>query len=246
MMNDHSFVPDGVKTGCLPRTTRVGSVEAAFLPMSDVMDLVPRSDWKNRLGVSLRPHVPIIHDQDGEGSCAGNSSVLAGVEVLRSMAGLPFVHIAPSSLYKQSGRGRDAGSSLEDNLIFLRDVGCVPVEMWGGELGWNKRYPPGFKEEAAKYQVDEWFDLGTFEAFMTALFLGFPISYGVFWGDGGHAICAVKPIHENGVWGCEFANSWGSNWEDGGFGKMWEPQITRGIRQFGGWSPRVATYSTGA
>jgi len=227
-------IPDGKKTGCLPRTTKVGSVSAAFRPMSEVMDLLPRSQWRDRLGISIRPHVPIIHNQNGEGSCAGNSSVLAGVEILRSMNNQDFVHISPSSLYKQSGRGRDEGSSLEDNLIFLRDVGCVPVEMWGGELGWNKSYPPGFREEAAKYQVDEWFDLGTFDEFMTALFLGFPISYGVFWGSGGHAICAVEPIFENGVWGCVFANSWGINWGEQGFGKMWEPQITKGLGYFGG------------
>ncbi len=242
-MADLSTIPDGVKTGCLQRTTTLG---AEFPVMSDVMDILPRSEWRARLGISLRPHVPIIHNQNGEGSCAGNSSALAGIEILRSLAGLSFVHIAPSSLYKQSGNGRDAGSGLDENLQCLKNVGCVPVEMWGGELGWNKPYPPGFKEEAAKYQVDEWFDLGTFEAFMSALFYGLPVSYGVFWGSGGHAICAVEPIYEQGEWGCVFANSWGRNWGDNGFGKMWEPQITRGIEYFGGWAARVATHSTGA
>lgn len=241
-MVDCTIVPDGVKTGCLQRKTLLG---AEFPVVSDVMGLLPREQWKDRLGISLRPHVPIIHYQNGEGSCAGNSSVLAGVEIPRSLTGLPFVHIAPSSLYKQSGGGRDAGSGLDENLRCLKNVGCVPVEMWGGELGWNKSYPAGFEKEAAKYQVDEWFDLGTFEEFMSALFYGFPISFGVFWGRGGHAICAVEPIHENGEWGCVFANSWGLNWGDGGFGKMFEPQITRGIEYFGGWAARVATYSKG-
>lgn len=242
MMVDFSVVPDGVKTGCLQRTTKLGSIKGAPR-MSDVMDILPRSEWKDRLGISLRQHVPIIHNQNGEGSCAANAAVLAGIEILRSVNNQKFVHIAPSSLYKRSGRGRDEGSGLDENLKFLRNPGCVPVEMWGGELGWNKPDPPGFREEAAKYQVDEWFDLGSFDEFMTALFLGFPVAYGVFWGNGGHAVTAVKPIFENGVWGSEFANSWDVTWGDGGFGKMFEPQITRGIEYFGGWAPRVATYS---
>ena len=247
-MVDFAIPPD-VKLGCNRRITRVGSI-AGVPALRSVLDVIPRTGWEALLGISLVPHVKIVHYQDGEGSCAANSSVSAGVEIPRSIAGLPFVHMAPSSLYKNSGGRRDEGSGLDENLKFLRDPGCVPVSMWGGELGYNKPWPPGFEAEAAKFQVDEWFDISTFGEFMTALFLGFPISYGVFWKDssgreGGHAICAVEPIFERGVWGCVFLNSWGANWGDGGFEKMWEPQIARGINYFGGFAPRVGTYSMG-
>lgn len=241
--------PADCKLGCLERQWNIGE---RFTKLSDVMDIPPRSKWLARLQKRqpMRKHVKLIHYQNGEGSCGSNAAITGGIYVPRSVAGLPFVHLAPSSLYKQVNRGQDAGSAVDANLDALEQTGCVPVSMWGGELGWNKSYPPEFKEEAAKYQVDESSDASTFEELFWGTMIGFAPPFGVFWKDdrgreGGHAITAIDPIYENGKWGLTIVNSWGVNWGDQGFGKLWEPQISRGVEYFGGFIPRVATFSEG-
>jgi hypothetical protein len=210
------------------------------------MPVIPREQWKeaiNKRGFRVRDFVPVVHDQDGEGACAANAAT-GGVEARRSIANLPFVHLAPSSLYKQSNGGRDQGSGIDTNLACLRDTGVVSVETWGGEIGWRNQYPDGFAEEAEKFRVSEWFDITSFEEFMTALIIGFPIPYGVMWeGGGGHSILATDPIYKGDDFGCLFLNSWGEDWGDHGFGEMWEQQLTDGIGYFGAWAIRSGTYS---
>ncbi|MBU2048630.1 MAG: hypothetical protein KKH61_06600 [Gammaproteobacteria bacterium] len=235
-------LPKGKALGCLPRSTQVGEV---WPLLRDAVPLVPKSEWEARLAQApnLASHVRKIKDQDGVGSCAANAASTT-VEIARDAAGLPFVELSAASLYKQVNGGRDQGSAIDDNLEALKSVGVVPVGFWGGENNWRQREPTGFAQEAKKFRVLEWFDLPDFDSFISALFLGFPVCYGVFWEGGGHAICAVKPIKDASGWGCRFANSWG-DWGEAGFGTMYEPQISRGIRAFGAWCTRVATYSEG-
>ena len=233
-------VPRGKALGCLPRVTHPG--DGVWPVLAEVMPILPRSEWEARLAQApdLSPHVRKIKDQDGVGLCASDAASQT-VEVARDVAGLPHVELSGASLYKQVNGGRDAGSAIDDNLEALKSVGVVSVEFWGGANNWRQREPTGFATEAKKFRVLEWFDLPDFGAFMSALFYGFPICYGVFWEGGGHAICAVKAVKDGNGWGCRFANSWGA-WGDGGFGTMYESQISRGIRAFGAWCTRATTY----
>lgn len=238
----YRIMPEGKAAGCLPRRTRLGQL---FPRLADKIDLIPESQWKDRAAeVSLKPYVPIVHDQDGVGSCASNAAT-ACLEIVRQAAGLPFVHLSPASLYKQVNGGVDAGSSIDDNLQAISRNGVLPVSLWGDEISWRKSFPQDWKAEAAKYRLTEWYDIGTWDEFVTAVLLGFPVCYGVWWGGGGHAICAVSVVYENSQPAIRFLNSWGTDWGDAGFGTMSQKQVATGISYFGAWAARVPVYSGG-
>ena len=225
--------------GCLPRVTEHG--DGTFPVFSDQFAAIPRSEWPERLAEApdLSAFVDNVKDQNGEGACAANSSSSA-LEIVRSQNRQPFVDLSAASLYKRVNDGRDQGSTLDRNLREISAVGVLPVTMFP-PVGWRNRLPAGWEPEAAKYRLTEWLDLGSFDEFFTALLLGFPVSYGVNWEGGGHAICAVQAIEDRGGDpGCKLLNSWGEDWGDNGYGDMFEGQIANGLAKYGGWAARVA------
>lgn len=238
----YRVVPQDKALGCLPRQTRLGEL---FPRLAEKIDLIPERQWKERASqVTLKPYVPVVHDQDGVGSCASNAATSC-LEIVRQVAGLPFVHLSPASLYKQVNGGVDRGSSIDANLQAISRNGVLPVSVWGDEISWRKAFPANWKEEAAKYRLTEWYDIGTWEEFVTAVLLGFPVCYGVWWGGGGHAICAVALVYENNQPAVRFLNSWGTRWGEGGFGTMSRNQVVTGMNYFGAWAARVPVYSGG-
>lgn len=225
--------------GCLPRTTELG--DGTFKVFSAEVPLIPRSEWSQRIVTApdLSVFVDKVKDQNGEGACAANSSSSA-LEIVRAQSRQPFVELSAASLYKRVNGGRDQGSTLDANLAEISTAGVLPITHFP-PVGWRKALPVGWEGEAAKYVMTEWLDLDDFDAFITALLLGFPISYGVWWEGGGHAICAVQAIENGGEFGCKLLNSWSESWGQSGYGPMYEKQIAKGLGTFGGWAARVAT-----
>jgi hypothetical protein len=160
---------------------------------------------------------------------------------------MPPVPLSPVSVYRPVASGPNSGAAIDDVLEQLATVGPLPVkgnyQHTHPPTGYHKRLPRGFEDTAELFRLREWWDVPDFQSFISALLLGFPICYGVRWGRfGGHAILATEAVYdERQGWGCEFLNSWGYDWGDHGFGRMFERQISYGIDVYGAWAARVPT-----
>lgn len=221
-------LPDGRPRGCNPRKSRPGE----WFPMaSERIAIVPRSEWAARAKeISLRPFVKTVLDQDGVGSCATEGAAQA-IMIARAFAGLPHVALNPWSIYATTSGGRDAGSSIDENLRFIQQYGCCPMDAWPRSKGWRAKPDAAAMREAAKYKAIEVYDIASVDEMVSALLTGFAVVYGA----NGH--CVVKVQHLDESKGLD-VNSWSPSWGDEGFG-VWATY--RAVNwAYGAWALRVA------
>ncbi len=200
--------PEDQACGCLPRETKVGEICPL---MAEHIDVIPQEEWPDHIGdVTLKPCVGPIFSQGRVSSCASEATTET-VQTDGSFSGRPQVMLNPWTLYPFV-TSRDNGSSLDANLKRARDVGILPDKVWPrSQHAWNDRPPQSlFDEHAVK--IDEFFDITSVDEFGTALLLNFPIVYA----RKRHALmaCELRPRRR-----FVFANSWGANWGDEGFGE---------------------------
>lgn len=217
--------------GCLPRRTRPGQLCPLFSEQFDEMTDEELAGFVGK--VSLRPFVGTILDQDGAGSCATESSTQA-VMVDRAVRGLPHVVLNPWYVYRVTSGGRDNGSSIDENLAFIRENGIAPEALHPRSKGVFAKPSQEAIEAALLYRIHEFWDVTTIRQMRTALAKGFAVA----WGSNGHSVLKVADLGPaDGL----DANSWGADWGDQGFG-VWSSY--RSINWgYGAWAIRVATPS---
>lgn len=199
-------VPPGKAMGCLPRDSKPGDLAPL---MADQFDTIPRGEWDGLCGkIDLDSCVNVVFDQDGVGSCATESTT-QGVQVVAEFTGYEFEQLNPWSIYRVTSGGTDRGSNIDRNLEFARDVGILPESYWPRSKGWRAAPPDGWEEVAAKYRIQEWYDLTTIEEVGTALLLGFPCVVG--WSSHSELIVDLLPGEKGLV-----VNSWAPTWGDNG------------------------------
>jgi len=193
--------------------------------------VVPEDQWESLAAqISLRPHVKTVLNQGSVGSCAAESSVQA-LMIAREIAGLPHVVLNPYFVYHTTSGGRDAGSSIDENLAFLMEFGCAPESVWSRSRGWREEPSAEAKAAALEFKIKESFDISSKAEFVSAEVDAFPVVFGA----NGHAICAVQHTKDYPL----IVNSWAASWGDGGFGK-WVPYS--GINwNYGCYAVRVGT-----
>jgi len=231
---------------CLPRDDKPGDVFSVF--EDSKVDIIPRSEWKEA-SLAIRTQVNLvkkIKDQGNEGSCASNATAQAAEIIFNKQSGVDnWIELSAMSLYKRVGRDPNSGSTVSSNLREIRDVGILPVNNDKNKRrfvhtfpprGFYTKYPRGWQETAKQFRVTEWWDITSFDGFVTALLTGSPVVYG----RSGHAICGVIPEYVDRGWYIKYANSWG-NWGDNGFGLDSESFISRAIASYGAFAPRVTT-----
>ena len=201
--------PSNRIAGCLPRKFRPGE---KCPMMASRIKIIPSGDWAaaaKELGDSLRRKVPVVLDQGSIGSCATEATA-GDVMINRSIAGSPSVLLNPLFIYHHTSGGSDNGSSIDENLAFVRDNGIAPEAVWPRSKGFRIKPPADAYEAAKDFKIEEFFDIGTVNEFVSALLKGFAVVFG----SNGHAILAVQHMGSYPL----ILNSWG-DWEDGGFGK---------------------------
>jgi len=240
--------------GCARRSDRCGDAAPVF---EDRITPIDRSQWATLIAEnrSLETQVAKIKDQGQEGTCASNATcqtleIALNLELGRDC----WLEFSPISIYRWIAPGPGSGSTIGDNLKQLRDSGALPVNSTENRnkmqlagldpahvlraTGYSQSFPSGWQSTAAHFRGVEFFDLSSFEGFVTALLLGFAICYG----RQGHAICAVAPVIQNGGIYIKYANSWG-DWGENGFGYDSESKIAGSIRSYGAWALRAANVS---
>lgn len=213
--------PPGVVAGCLPRKSKPGTMAPL---LEEHIAIIDQREWDtiledriaNDVALFGRRDVNKIKDQDGVGSCATESTSQA-IEVVAERCGFEFEELNPWSIYRVTSDGRDRGSNIDTNLQFARDVGVLPCSYFprynenGGVVNrWNARPPAGWEAEAAKYRINEWFDMTSISEVGTALLCGYPVVVG--WSSHSEVMVDLLPGKKAVV-----ANSWSTGWGDKGF-----------------------------
>lgn len=231
-MTDPFTVPPQKKTGCLPRASKPGE----WFPLaSERVETISRSEWPSLIDSNRNsPLIWDIFDQDGVGSCASEASTQA-VCACRELQGQERVPLNPWFVYHHVSGGVDRGSSIDENLRFIRDKGVASREVWPRNKGWRSSPSSEAYEDAKEYRIEEAYDVQNTDELVSCLFKGFPVVFGYRPGGGGHAVLAVDL---ESLQALIFANSWDESWGDQGFGEL---PLSRIDWRFGAWAVRSTT-----
>jgi hypothetical protein len=228
---------DAGKLDIDPRDIPFGAVDADGEPVFEaVVPLIPRSEWDGWIneidaaGGGLDALVTRIYDQGREPSCTSNATCQAH-EIIQNFTFGKVTHLSAISLYVRVGSPR-SGSSVSGNLKELCNRGVLPVNnpentalysiVWPA-TGY-KQLPNGWESVAKNFRGHEYYEVTSYDGFITALLKGYPVVYG----RSGHAICAVRPVRRNGTLYVKYANSWHESWGDHGFGYDSERMVRSG------------------
>jgi len=202
--------PNGVKPGCLPRVSKVG----ARWPVADeVIDIKPQYEWLEFIetDTSLMKYRPWTLYQNGIGSC-GTETITAAVGYLQKRQTGHAPKLNPWSVYWKTSGGRDRGSSLDENLEYVRDHGICPDSVWPryGEGDrvinpWNREPSDEAKEVARNHCILEFCDAVSLLHVGSLLCAKLPVMFG--WQ--GHACLLVKLLDE---WQAVYDNWWKTGW----------------------------------
>ena len=207
------------------------------------LPLYPESDWPQLVeqmdangGTGLDRLVTKIKNQKQEGSCVGNCwSQMC--EILQAMQfGLENVVLTSAmSLYRQIGSSAQSGANIDDARVAMRDVGILPADndankargfVTHPDTGWSVRLPENWQAFAANLRITENYIVRSVQGLVSALINGHPVGVG----RAGHSICYCRPVYDGRNLLVRYANSWGGDWSDAGFGydSLWYIQSSAG------------------
>ena len=215
---DNMKFPAGRKAGVLKERTRgprARRYDDRCDPVRGQIEIIPRKFWedeaKRKFHKARRWRYRFTYDQNGIGSCAGESAY-GGKAACDTRQGLPMVFGNPLFAYQETSGGRDNGSVIGDNLEHIRDHGYCPEEVWPRSKGFRAEPSAEAKRIAAFFKMGEFFYVESIDEFVSALLQG----YDVAGGYDGHAVVFDRYL---GLQKVEFKNSWG-DWGDDGFGEL--------------------------
>jgi hypothetical protein len=198
---------------------------------STAVDVIPRAEWGEWIGkIGNRRFVQKIKNQGNVGSCATESTSQA-VEITEIIAGREWVELNPWFIYYHTSGGADRGSSIDENLVFVRDNGIAPEAVWPRSMGWTQKPSADAYDAAKRHRILEFYDVSSIDEFGTCLIEGWPVVFG--WQ--GHSVVAVDLITASIF---EYANSWAPSWGDQGFGKL---ALSSVDWRYGAFAVRVVT-----
>jgi hypothetical protein len=215
--------------------TRLDPSEAKLVPdrkierWVDKKGVIPRDQWKDIDRRNIFGDPDWIYNQNGHGSCVGNGATGA-LRRVRYLAGMKDLKLSPGCTYAQINGGRDNGAVIGDSLTALTRTGTCLYITVGQDPIYLNRLPTGWKQEAARFKVDQAYTAATFDELISGIQLGYIAVYGmqvgsnferfspdgvagVSRGSGNHCMhadgCKRLP---NGTWALDNVNSWGPNW----------------------------------
>lgn len=193
------------------------------------MPIIPRAKWEE---FDAPTADVVIKDQGSTNSCVGHAWASA-VELAFRTAGSPHTKLSPWYVYSQINNGRDMGAIISDGADVVRagvaPDASVPQGTWRA-----RQIPDGAKQLAPRYRVAEVYVAETWDAFVSAVLLGFYSPFGLAVGarfndldqDGvattggmpNHAVCGGGGLKQaRRGWAVKVRNSWGTRWGLNGF-----------------------------
>jgi len=168
----------------------------------DVMDVIPDTDWLDIIRGTNKPECSTLSwltfDQNGYGSCASEAGNM-GTTVVREASGRERVEFNPLFTYYTVSGGRDGGSSLDENVAFLKEHGSCPESVWPRSKGFRAKPSDEAYAAAENYRADEIYDIDTsssavfYREFGSALLYGYCVDFGY----PGHSILATELVEED-------------------------------------------------
>jgi hypothetical protein len=222
--DDYDVTPDQLsgKCGTKPRIAPVGSLTFAS---AATFPLIPRAEWgpriaemtanKSRLSDLVKRAGIKSFNQSSTNYCHANSPALA-IMALRETQGQPLVLLSPASVGGPITNFKNEGAFIVDDLRQITTGGCASQEFVPPNQIGLSGFKAGWKEDALKYRVEEWWDLGSrnstmFDRCMTLALSRIPICVAYNWW--GHAVTIIDPYQDaNGNFGFRERNSWGDEW----------------------------------
>jgi hypothetical protein len=145
---------------------------------------------------------------------------VGAVEAIRALQGQPYIDLSAESVAGPVRNWRNQGGYGGEALEQLQNVGaCLASFMDQPNSLSPRRWKSGWEADRANHRiVAAWasIDDDGFDGVFTAALLRLPVSVGLDWWS--HQIMVVGPvILDNGGYGVECRNSWGSEYGDDGY-----------------------------
>lgn len=213
----------GRELGALPRESEPGTDRPLF---GDIEDVIQPNDWPDYIKMLdeskawMSELITWICDQNGEGSCVSNVAIKQH-EIRQAIqyGKDKVVRLSPVSVYKVCGSRPNSGSTLDRNIYIMDKRGALPLNTAENKErfkhtfphnGFYTDYPDGFEETCNLFRNAEFYDIGSYAEFGTALIKGFPVMYA----RSGHCITGVRLFYRNNKVILGYCNSWSLGWGD--------------------------------
>lgn len=198
--------------------------------LEQILEVITDASWTPRAEIYGDEW---IKDQDGIGACAGYAAASA-VERARHARGLNYVELSGDGIYAAVNGGRDQGSALEANMVWLRDNGVPPASEVPRHEYRKNRIPAKAYQEGKRFRGAETYAINSELELASALAAGFVTVVAVEAGNGGlspdgvsdwrngpgnHSVVVDDIRYRNGKLEFQTANSWGIRW--GQRGRAW-------------------------
>jgi hypothetical protein len=228
---DLTDIPDGQSSGWIeqPPEDLLGSW--AGIPWLEEIaggtEMVSRAEWKARAGATselYRSSVAEIYSQGRTSACVGFGTAQAVETTLTRAYGRRHrVPLAGMDVYSDIGRSLMSGAYIPDGIDRASEIGILPlrtqetegvfpVTFPGLEYKWDR--PAGWKAVAAQFRVTKAAKVQGGEMIASALLRG----RCVIVGRSRHCIPYVYLDFAGNSPVAAYANSWGREWSDDGFG----------------------------
>lgn len=189
-----------------------------------------------------------IKDQGSIGSCCGQASA-SGLAKCRVLSGLDWVNLSGEYVYSKINDNRDQGGMLEDGMDALKDFGAAEYLNSHNQKYRRRSFTVEDDESAKRFKAFDCCAISTEKELASALISGWVCIVAVHAGNsfmridsrgiagsslgsGNHAVHVDDlVIDQNGNILFDMANSWGTQWGNGGRAYLsWKNHLAKPVR----------------